>query len=165
MNGCMIMNLKRPGRRFPRAALRAVGVGVMTAAISAGVVACTHPLPTPPVGLADCYEGLPLAQGALNAPRGSYDFHGVKLVNPKVMERLVRSRFPKNPSSVPPVAAGTRVCAFAFTGSFPAGQVAFAPQNVSGKAAIVLVTTKDKLLFSFVLAKLPENFGRTFTGT
>jgi hypothetical protein len=57
------------------------------------------------------------------------------------------------------------VCAFAFTGNFPAGQVAFAPQKVSGKAAIVLVTTKDKLLFSFVLAKLPENFARTFTGT
>jgi hypothetical protein len=165
MNGFMIMTLKRPGRRFPRAALRAVAVGVMTAALSTGVVACTHPLPTPPVGLADCYEGLPLAEGALNAPRGSYDFHGVKLVNPRVMERLVRSRFPKNPSSVPRVAAGTRVCAFAFTGNFPAGQVASAPQKVSGKAAIVLVTTKEKLLFSFVLAKLPENFGRTFTGT
>ncbi len=170
MNGCMIMTLKRAGLSLPRrglrTGLRAVAVGVMTAALSAWVVACTHPkLPTPPVGLADCYEGLPLAEGALNAPRGSYQFHGVKLVGPPVMERLVRSRFPKNPSSVPPVAAGTRVCAFAFTGNFPAGQVAFAPANVSGKAAIVLVTTKEKLLFSFVLAKLPENFARTFTGT
>jgi len=165
MNGCMIRTLKRTGRRFPRAALRAVAVGVMMAGLSAGVVACSHPLPTPPVGLSDCYEGLPLAEGALNAPRGSYEFHGVKLVNPGVMELLVRRRFPKNPSSVPPVAAGTRVCAFAFTGNFPAGQVAFAPQDVSGKAAVVLVTTKEKLLFSFVLAKLPENFGRTFAGT
>jgi hypothetical protein len=166
MNGCMIMTLKSAGRRVPRSGLRAVAVGVMTAALSLGAVACTHPkLPTPPVGLADCYEGLPLAEGALNAPRGSYVFHGVKLVKPAVMELLVRRRFPKNPSSVPPVAAGTRVCAFAFTGNFPAGQVAFAPADVAGKAAIVLVTTKEKLLFSFVLAKLPENFAQTFSGT
>jgi hypothetical protein len=89
----------------------------------------------------------------------------VKLVKPGVLEQLVRRRFPKNPSSVPPVAAGTRVCAFAFTGNFPAGQVAVAPQDVSGKAAIVLVTTKEKLLFSFVLVKLPENFAQTFAGT
>ena len=120
MNGCMIMTLKSAGRRVPRSGLRAVAVGIMTAALSLGAVACTHPkLPTPPVGLADCYEGLPLAEGALNAPRGSYVFHGVKLVKPAVMELLVRRRFPKNPSSVPPVAAGTRVCAFAFTGNFP----------------------------------------------
>jgi hypothetical protein len=170
MNGCMIMTLNRVGRYVPKAGLRSglrtVAVGVMTTALSAGAVACAHAkLPTPPVGLANCYEGLPLAEGALNAPRGSYDFHGVKLVDPPVMERLVRSRFPKNPASVPPVATETRVCAFAFTGNFPAGQVAFAPSNVSGKAAIVLVTTKEKLLFSFVLAKLPENFARTFTGT
>ncbi len=82
MNGCMIMTLKRAGLSLPlkglRSVLRAVAVGFMTAALSAGVVACTHPkLPTPPVGLADCYEGLPLAEGALNAPRGSYQFHGV----------------------------------------------------------------------------------------
>ena len=145
MNGCMIMTLKRLGRCIPRAALRPVAIGVVTVALSTGAVACSHlKLPAPPVGLSDCYEGLPLAEGALNAPRGTFQFHGVKLVNPHVMQRLVRSRFPKNPSSVPPVAAGTRVCAFAFTGNFPAGQVAFAPQNVSGKAAIVLVTTKDR---------------------
>jgi hypothetical protein len=165
MNDCMIRTVKSVGRSLSRAGLRAVVVAVMTAALSAGAVACTRPLPTPPVGLADCYEGLPLAEGALNAPRGSYEFHGVKLVNPRVMERLVRSRSPKNPSSVPPVPPGTRVCAFAFTGNFPAGQVAFAPAKASGKAAIVLVTTHEKLLFSFVIAKLPENFARTFTGT
>lgn len=161
----MIMTLERSRRSRSRAALRAVAVGVLAVALSAGVTACHHPsLPAPPVGLADCYEGLPLAEGALNAPRGSYVFHGVKLVNPAVMEHLVRQRFPKNPSSVPAVPPHTRVCAFAFTGNFPAGQVAFAPPNASGKAAIVLVTTKQKLLFSFVLAKLPVNFSRTFTG-
>ena len=32
------------------------------------------------------------------------------------------------------------------------------PRNDAGKAAIVLVTTNHKLLFSFVLAKLPEDF-------
>jgi len=42
--------------------------------------------------------------------------------------------------------------------------VAGAPSKVSGKAAIVLTTTDRKLLFSFVLAKLPVNFSRPFTG-
>jgi hypothetical protein len=166
MNDGMIMTLDSTGRSPSRARLRAAVVGVLMATLSLGVGACSHTiLPTPPVGLSDCYEGLPLAEGALNAPRGSYQFHGVKLVTPPIMERLVRHRFPKNPSSVPAVAPGTKVCAFAFTGNFPAGQVAFAPPKASGKAAIVLVTTKEKLLFSFVLAKLPENFARIFTGT
>ena len=147
-----------------------------------GVVlpACTHPslpLPvSPPVGLKNCFEDLPLAEGALNAPKTSYQFKGVKLVSPKVMAKLVRERPPdpppppppptpppppKNPSSTyKPPPAGSLVCAFAFTGSFPAGQVAQAPPTVSGKAAIVLTSTDRALLFSFVVAKLPETFSR-----
>jgi len=118
----------------------------------------------PPVGLGNCYQDLPLAEGALNAPKDSYVLHGVKLVSPKLMARLVKQRFPHNPSSdykPPPV--GSKVCAFGFTGNFPAGQVAMAPTRVSGKAAIVLTTTKHELLFSFVLAKLPVRFNRPFT--
>ena len=65
---------------------------------------------------------------------------------------------------MPSVARGVSVCAFAFTGNFPAGQVAGSPGNGAGKAAIVLVTTDHKLLFSFVLPKLPESFSRPFTG-
>ena len=79
------------------------------------------------------------------------------------MERLVSQRAHKN-LPVPSVGRGQTVCAFAFTGNFPGGQVAGSPTNDSGKAAIVLVTTNHKLLFSFVLAKLPENFSRPFTG-
>jgi hypothetical protein len=135
---------------------------LLAAVLGTGLGACTKP--TPPVGLADCYEDLPLAEGALNGPKDSYQFHGVKLVKPGAMVKLVRQRFPHNPSSsYNPPPAGSKVCAFAFTGNFPAGQVAEAPLDASGKAAVVLTTTDRKLLFSFVLEKLPEDFRRDFT--
>jgi len=144
-------------------AKRAAGGFFLAVVISLGVGACAPHL-GPPVGLANCYEDLPLAEGALNAPKDSYKFHGVKLVSPRLMAKLVRDRFPNNPSSsYKPPPAGSKVCAFAFTGNFPAGQVAMAPTHVSGKAAIVLTTTKRQLLFSFVLAKLPVDFSRPFT--
>ncbi|MGH9105908.1 MAG: hypothetical protein ACRDZX_08745 [Acidimicrobiales bacterium] len=152
----------------PRALSRLGACLALATAVALGLTGCSKPhlgLPVkPPVGLKNCFEDLPLAEAALNAPKGSYDFHGVKLVSPKVMAKLVKERFPDNPSSSytpPPV--GSKVCAFAFTGNFPAGQVAQAPAKVSGKAAVVLTTTSRKLLFSFVLTKLPENFGRPFT--
>jgi hypothetical protein len=154
--------------RGPReAARRALASLLVVGALAVGLGACHHPdidLPGPPVGLKNCFEDLPLAEGALNAPRGSYVFHGVKLVSPKGMARAVKERFPKSPASryVPPP-IGTKVCAFAFTGNFAAGQVAGAPQGASGKAAVVLITTDRRLLFSFVLEKLPVTFGRAFT--
>jgi len=142
--------------------LRAAAYVLAVLALALGLGACAHL--SPPVGLKNCYQDLPLAEGALNAPRGSYVFRGVKLVNPDVMARLVRRRFPHNPSaSYKPPTAGSRVCAFAFTGNFAAGQVATAPSGASGKAAIVLTTTERTLLFSFVLARLPENFARAMT--
>jgi hypothetical protein len=144
-----------------RSLLRAAVAVVTICGLGGAVTACAHP--SPPVGLSDCYESLPLAEGALNAPRDSYDFHGVILVRPRALERLVSQRAHKNPQ-MPYVKPGTNVCAFAFTGNFPAGQVAGSPANDAGKAAIVLVTTDHKLLFSFVLEKLPEDFGRPFTG-
>lgn len=117
--------------------------------------------PSPPVGLANCYQGLPLAVAALNAPKGTYKFSGVQLVRPGHLTKLVHRRFPHSKSaSYNPPPVGTQVCAFAFTGTFPAGQVADAPAGVSGKAAIVLVTTHRQLLFSFVLAKLPISFSQ-----
>lgn len=153
----MMYPLKRFGLTISRAVV-AIGLAL---ALTAGAVSCAHP--SPPVGLSDCYESLPLAEGALNAPRGSYAFHGVKLIQPRLLERLVRRRSPSSPP-MPSVARGVSVCAFAFTGNFPAGQVAGSPGNGAGKAVIVLVTTDHKLLFSFVLAKLPESFSRPFTG-
>ena len=76
MNGYMIMTLKKIGLSLRRTGIRPCHRRFDGCPFR-GVVACTHPkLPTPPVGLADCYEGLPLAEGALNAPRGSYQFHG-----------------------------------------------------------------------------------------
>jgi hypothetical protein len=150
----MMTTISRSLARLAAAALLVVGLGSTAAA-------CAHP--SPPVGLSDCYQSLPIAEAALNLPRTAYDFHGVILVRPRAMERLVRQRAHKN-LPVPSVGRGKTVCAFAFTGNFPAGQVAGSPTNDSGKAAIVLVTTNHKLLFSFVLAKLPENFSRPFTG-
>lgn len=160
----MMYTLKRSGRplsRAPKRPRRLVAVVLLLLALTGGTAACARP--SPPVGLSDCYQSLPLAEGALNAPRGSYEFHGVKLVQPKLLARLVRQRSHNSPP-LPSMPRGTRVCAFAFTGNFPAGQVAGAPGNVAGKAAIVLVTTDHKLLFSFVLPKLPERFSRPFTG-
>jgi len=140
------------------------GLGLLLAmGVSIAFPACTHPsLPVFPVGVKNCFEDLPLAEGALNAPKASYQFRGVKLVKPKEMANLVRRRFPKNPSaSYKPPPVGSKVCAFAFTGDFTAGQVAEAPPNVSGKAAVVLTTTNRQLLFSFVLDTLPEAFGKS----
>lgn len=150
------------GKSRNRVATAALWLGVATA-IGLGVPACAHPaLPVVPLGLKNCFEDLPLAEGALNAPKSSYQFRGAKLVSPREMANLVRRRFPHNPSaSYRPPPSGSKVCAFAFTGDFTAGQVAEAPSNVSGKAAIVLATTDRQLLFSFVLAKLPETFGQT----
>ena len=150
----MMTTISRSLARVAAAALLAIGLG-------STVAACAHP--SPPVGLSDCYQSLPIAEAALNLPRTAYDFHGVILVRPRAMERLVSQRAHKN-LPVPSVRRGQTVCAFAFTGNFPGGQVAGSPSNDSGKAAIVLVTTNHKLLFSFVLAKLPENFSRPFTG-
>ncbi|HXW80205.1 MAG TPA: hypothetical protein VEJ84_11945 [Acidimicrobiales bacterium] len=159
----MMYILKRSGQPLSRAPKRPrwLVTIVLVLALAGGATACAHP--SPPVGLSDCYESLPLAEGALNAPRGSYAFHGVKLIQPRLLERLVRQNS-HNSASLPSIARGTSVCAFAFTGNFPAGQVAGSPGNAAGKAAIVLVTTDHKLLFSFVLAKLPERFSRPFTG-
>lgn len=136
-------------------------LALMAALLGTYLSACSA---HPPVGLANCYQDLPLAEGALNAPRDTYKLRGVKLVDPRLMAHLVKERFPNNPSAnYKPPPAGSKVCAFGFTGDFPSGQVAMAPANVSGKAAIVLTTTKRQLLFSFVLAKLPVRFSRPFT--
>jgi len=153
----------------PRWRRRATGAGAAAAlvvALGTGLAACTRAsLPiSPPVGLQNCFEDLPLAEGALNAAQGSYEFHGVKLVSPEVMAKLVRRRFPKDRAAAyQALPKGPKVCAFAFTGEFSAGQVVDAPPEASGKAAVVLATTDRHILFSFVLAKLPENFGRPFT--
>lgn len=132
--------------------------GVLLATALSG---CYHP--TPPVGLSDCFESLPLAETALDVPKVDYTFKGVKLVDPKTMEHLVKRRYPKAVPASLHMAAGAKACAFAFTGKFTAGQVADAPAGASGKAAIVLTSTNRRLLFSFVIASLPEKFSRTFT--
>jgi len=160
----LLQKLARPRHRLLKTAMSVL----MATTAATGLPACDHHLSlpvSPPVGLKNCFESLPLAEGALNAPRASYQFHGVKLVTPAVMARLVRRRFPHNPSSSyrpPPV--GTKVCAFAFTGNFGAGQVAEAPPDATGRAAVVLTTTDRQLLFSFVLAKLPEPFSQPLIG-
>lgn len=141
---------------------RAMALALGVALPAFGLAGCAHP--SPPVGLADCFESLPLAEGALGVPKAGYTFKGLKLVSSKDMDRLVKRRYP---NVVPPaldIKPTTRVCAFAFTGQFSAGEVAGAQPSASGKAAIVLTTTgRPTLLFSFVIATLPEKFSRTFT--
>jgi hypothetical protein len=145
-------------------AARALASAALVTVLALGVGACYHP--SPPTGLADCYEGLPLAEAALNVPGHNYHFQGVKLVRPRVLEHLIRRRYPNTIHGTTPVTVkpSESVCAFAFTGNFTAGQVAGSPSGAAGRAAIVLVTTDRKLLFSFVLTKLPARFNRPFTG-
>ena len=109
-------------------------------------------------------RAFPIAEAALNLPRTAYDFHGVILVRPRAMERLVSQRAHKN-LPVPSVRRGQTVCAFAFTGNFPGGQVAGSPTNDSGKAAIVLVTTNHKLALQLRAGQIarrlqPSLYGR-----
>ena len=134
-------------------------IGICLLAMALSACAGVHP----PIGLSDCYESLPIAEGALNQPVGQYKFRGAKLVRPQDMEAILKRRYPHVAKPPVTVAKGTKVCAFAFTGTFGAGQVADAPVDSSGKAAIVLATTHRQLLFSFVLPRLPEKFSRTFT--
>jgi hypothetical protein len=56
----------------------------------------------------------------------------------------------------------TLVCAFAFKGTFVAGQVTAAPVGAHGQYAVVLVTSRHlKVLAAFVVDRLPKMFGRT----
>ncbi|HYA44240.1 MAG TPA: hypothetical protein VED59_01435, partial [Acidimicrobiales bacterium] len=67
--------LGHAGRVLGRAG-RVLGVAAGLTLLAAGADACHGPLL--PAQLANCYEGLPLAETALNAPKASYVFHGVK---------------------------------------------------------------------------------------
>ncbi|HET9058565.1 MAG TPA: hypothetical protein VFN61_01490 [Acidimicrobiales bacterium] len=146
------------GKRLVRPVVRLLGIG----AFGLALVGCHGPgLPT--VGLANCYQDIPLAEAALNAPPKSYHFAGVRLVKPQAVARIVKHRFPGDHSFKYVPAAGEQVCAFAFTGHFSPGQVSMAPPGKSGSAAIVMVTTKRSLLFSFLLPALPADFSQDFS--
>lgn len=147
----------RSGPRKLKLASATVALGAALSTLSA-----CHP-PSPPVGLSTCYQSVPLAEGVLNVPKTEYKFKGVKLVSPRAMEHLVKARYPRMVPATLHLPAKAQACAFAFTGDFAAGEVAGAPANAKGKAAIVLTTTNRKLLFSFVLSGLPVKFGRTFS--
>lgn len=147
---------ERPGR-WRRVLTALVG----TATLGLGVGACHGP--SLPIGLSTCYQSIPLAEGALNVPRAEYSFNGVKLVSPATMVLLVKRRYPHAVPASLHLSANAKACAFAFTGRFVAGEVAGAPPHAAGRAAIVLTTTGNDLLFSFVIASLPERFSRTFT--
>ena len=55
----MMTTISRSLARVAAAAVLAVGLG-------STVAACAHP--SPPVGLSDCYQSLPIAEAALNLP-------------------------------------------------------------------------------------------------
>lgn len=151
----------RGAQRRPRPKAAAARV-LAVVLVGTGLSACHGPgLPT--VGLSDCYEDLPLAVAALNAPPKTYHFAGVRLVAPQAVARIVKHRFPGDHSFKYTPSAGDQVCAFAFTGHFSPGQVSMAPPGRSGSAAIVMVTTKRSLLFSFLLPALPADFSQDFS--
>jgi hypothetical protein len=146
-----------------RPSLVAVTARVLVVALLGVTLSACHGPSLPTVGLADCYEDLPLAVAALNAPPKTYHFAGVRLVKPQVVARIVKRRFPADHSFKYTPSAADHVCAFAFTGHFSPGQVSMAPPGKSGSAAIVMVTTKRSLLFSFLLPALPADFSTDFS--
>lgn len=151
-----------PVRTLSLTARRRATMATAALTLAATMSACHGPgLPT--VGLSNCYQDLPLAVAALNAPPKTYHFAGVRLVKPQAFARIVHRRFPGNPSAAYTPPEGSHVCAFAFTGHFDSGQVSMARPGTSGKAAIVLVTTKRSLLFSFLLPRLPADFALDFS--
>ncbi len=55
----------------------------------------------------------------------------------------------------------TSVCAVAFKGPFAPGQVALAPPDLTGRYALVLVTSRDlHVLAAAVLSQLPRALGK-----
>ncbi len=55
----------------------------------------------------------------------------------------------------------TSVCAVAFKGTFAPGQVALAPPDLTGRYALVLVTSRDlHVLAAAVLSQLPHSLGK-----
>lgn len=101
-----------------------------------------------------CYRAFPVAVSALHS-KTRPQFRGVHRVAADNIER----RFPQ--VTLPPGDNDKIVCAFAFHGSFKAGQVSMAPAGEQGSFAIVLVTSQHlHVVTSFVGDNLPLRFSR-----
>jgi hypothetical protein len=126
----------------------ASGLVVLAMVFGGALSACGASVIANP-GTANCYESLPVAIQALHAPTRHYHFVGIR----RVAGSVILKHFPEAP-----VAPKQTVCAFAFTGTFASGQVTGARPGESGHAALVVTTTKQRLIGSVVMAKLPQRF-------
>ena len=122
----------------------------MSAVLGAGCSVAPAPITNGAVSA--CFRALPTARGAIHDPKAR--FQGVQRIPADYVKRRLHI-------SVLPT--DTEVCAFAFRGSFSAGQVDAAPITESGPYAVVLVTSRRlHLLRSFVGARLPARFSHRY---
>jgi hypothetical protein len=128
-------------------------VGPLAAVVAlAGMAGCGAARPSVNTNaVTSCYRALPRAKDAIHEPRAT--FKGVHEVPADRLER----RYPN-------ITLGendTEVCAFAFQGTFNAGQVEGAAPAESGHFAVVVVSAHQlHLLVSWVGAGLPQRFAR-----
>ncbi|HWG72604.1 MAG TPA: hypothetical protein VG184_00970 [Acidimicrobiales bacterium] len=141
--------------RLRRAGWRATPskvVAVICAAAALGAGCSVTPAPINNGAVSACFRALPTAKAAIHDSKAR--FQGVQRIPADYVEsRLHISVLPTD----------TEVCAFAFRGSFGAGQVSAAPSTESGPYAVVLVTSRRlRLLRSFVGARLPSRFSHRY---
>ena len=121
-------------------------------ALVAGLAGCGAARPSVSTNtVVPCYRALPRAKYAVHEPGAR--FKGVHEVTADRLER----RYP----GIHLAENDTQVCAFAFQGSFNAGQVEGAAPAQSGHYAVVVITSHGlHLLVSWVGPHLPQHFER-----
>jgi hypothetical protein len=138
-----------------RARAAATALAVLTAGTAA--TACSRPpVPTLSNGsVSACYRAIPTASAALHEPKAK--LLGVH----RIPADRVLARLPPADRAV--ADQDTTVCAVAWKGTFPAGQVDLAKPGTSGDYAIVLVTSRHlKVLASYVLPSIPQRLRGRF---
>lgn len=117
---------------------------VLSLCLAAGCTASRNELGT---GDSACFQAIPVAERAVN--------HHGKLVG---VHRIPTERLRRELSSVPhhPHKA---VCVVAYRGHFQSDQVTLAPPGLSGRYAVVVVSSPgNHVVRSYVLEKLPLSF-------
>jgi hypothetical protein len=132
--------------------------GLLAGALIVG--ACGGPnvsLSLKPDTVSACYRGLPTARAAVNEPAAK-----LRGVRREPYDTLVKTL----PGvAEPPGDDDTEVCAFAFSGTFTAGQVLGAPASAEGTYAVVVISSKSlDLMVSYVGDRLPRHLSRRVAG-
>jgi hypothetical protein len=141
----------RPRRTGWRGRATAAVAAILAAALLSACGGATVSLSLKPGTVSACYRALPVARLALHDT--SAVLQGVHRMP---VDRLART-MPE--ITLPTGDDDTEVCAFAFKGTFVAGQVTGAPPQSQGRFAVVVVDSKRlDLLVSYVGTYLPVHF-------